>query len=171
MELKKKVGDVNVTVVFAARPPQMNEDQGEGGEGAEGKDAIEQRQEGQEGEAQGDPNDFCDFNVYVQRDGEKNALVAECTSYEGEVNINYINSIQSIEGHRKLSKFDRSHEYYPGPEFSTLDERLQTTFLEYLRGFGINEELSVFVEHLSLDKEQRLYMRWLKNVAKFIGSD
>lgn len=30
--------------------------------------------------------------------------------------------------------------------------------VEYLRGYGINDELGAFIEHYSLDKEERLYI-------------
>jgi complement component 1 Q subcomponent-binding protein len=43
--------------------------------------------------------------------------------------------------------------------------------MEYLKGYGVNEELAAVVEHLSLDKEQRLYMGWLKEVSEFIGTN
>jgi len=41
--------------------------------------------------------------------------------------------------------------------------------VEYLQSFGINEELGIFVEHYSLEKEQKLYVNWLKNMQKFVG--
>jgi len=43
--------------------------------------------------------------------------------------------------------------------------------IEYLKSFGVNEEVAAIVEHLSLDKEQRLYMNWLKDVSAFVNSD
>jgi len=42
---------------------------------------------------------------------------------------------------------------YIGPDFSTLDERIQTATTEYLEGFGVNEHLCAFVECMSLDKD------------------
>lgn len=58
---------------------------------------------------------------------------------------------------------------YAGPDFSTLDERIQTALTEYLSGFGINEHLAAFVECMSLDKDQRLYMQWLSNLKDFVN--
>ena len=58
---------------------------------------------------------------------------------------------------------------YAGPDFSTLDERIQTSLTEYLEGYGINEHLAAFVEVMSLDKDQRLYMQWLSNLKDFIS--
>lgn len=58
---------------------------------------------------------------------------------------------------------------YPGPDFSTLDERIQSSLSEYLEGYGVNEHLAAFVEVMSLDKDQRLYMNWLQNLRDFIS--
>jgi Uri superfamily endonuclease len=70
----------------------------------------------------------------------------------------------------KVSRFERGYYYYAGPDFTTLDERLQTGLVEYLQAHGINEHLAAFVEVMSLDKDQRLYMNWLEEVHDFIKS-
>ena len=74
-----------------------------------------------------------------------------------------------IEKQKKIHRFERQMRDYAGPDFSTLDERIQTSFTEYLQGYGINEHLAAFVECMSLDKDQRLYMQWLKSVKDFIN--
>jgi hypothetical protein len=38
-----------------------------------------------------------------------------------------------------------------------------------MTGFGINEHLAAFIECMSLDKDQRLYMNWLSNLKDFIN--
>ena len=70
---------------------------------------------------------------------------------------------------RSLPRFERSMGEYNGPDFTTLDERMQTSLTEYLEGFGVNEHLAAFVECMSLDKDQRLYMSWLSSLKKFIN--
>ena len=55
-----------------------------------------------------------------------------------------------------------------GPDFSTLDERIQQSFMEFLGDIGINEETGSFIEVMSFDKDQRLYLNWLKNVKNFL---
>ena len=40
--------------------------------------------------------------------------------------------------------------------------------IEYMEGYGINEHLAAFVECMSLDKDQRLYMNWLSSIKGFI---
>ena len=70
---------------------------------------------------------------------------------------------------QSYNKYERSFLFYPGPEFNSLDERVQTGIMEYLEGFGVNEHMGAFIECMSLDKDQRLYMQWLKDVSKFIN--
>jgi len=40
--------------------------------------------------------------------------------------------------------------------------------MEFLDSLGVNEELASFVEVLSLDKDQRLYLQWLRDVNQFL---
>jgi hypothetical protein len=68
------------------RAPQI--DEGGAVEEGENQDAVEKKQgeEDAQGAEENQPsNDFCDFTVYLQRDGEANALAVECTSIDGEV--------------------------------------------------------------------------------------
>jgi complement component 1 Q subcomponent-binding protein len=85
--------------------------------------------------------------------------------------VNYVTLIKDIAKHRSVSRFDRTQDQYPGPDFNTLDERVQSAFHEFLGQFGVNEELALFVEHVSLEKEQKLYMRWLDTISTFVGKD
>ena len=69
-----------------------------------------------------------------------------------------------------MTKLQRMSHDYTGPNFNTLDEvflfkifkliikRLQTSLIEYMKSMGIDEELAAFVEHVSLDKENKLYI-------------
>ena len=67
-----------------------------------------------------------------------------------------------------MPRYERQMSLYAGPEFTTLDERIQTSLSEYFQGYGINEHLCAFVECMSLDKDQRLYMKWLGSLKDFI---
>ena len=73
-----------------------------------------------------------------------------------------------LESARARHRFDRQMKQYVGPDFSTLDERIQTSVTEYLEGFGVNEHLCAFVECMGLDKDQRLYMAWLQKLKNFV---
>jgi len=162
VELSKKVGNLSVQVVFQSRPPQFNDEEEEGEDGQQNI----QKQQGQEDEAM-DQNEqnFCDFTVYVLQPNNK-ALTFECTSFDSEININFVSVVSDVEHHKLNSGFNRPSAY--SADFSILDERLQTGFLEYLKGLGVNEDVALFVEHYSQDKDQRQYMQWLKDVNEFV---
>jgi complement component 1 Q subcomponent-binding protein len=159
VELTKKVGNVTVQVTFQSRPPQFNEE----GEEEEGEGNI-QKGEGEE-DQQFDDQNFADFTVYVIQTNGK-ALTFECTSFDSEINVNFVSVVTDVAAHKDSSRLERVNGY--SADFSILDERLQTGFLEYLKGFGINEDVALFVEHFSQDKDQRQYMQWLKDVNAFI---
>lgn len=124
----------------------------------------------QEGEDEHEaPSDnYCDFTVYIDDGASKKGLVVEATSMDTEIAFNSILCADDIAKIRAMPRFERSIQEYNGPDFTTLDERIQTSMTEYLEGFGINEHLAAFVECMSLDKDQRLYMRWLEGVKQFI---
>jgi len=86
-----------------------------------------------------------------------------------EIAFNNILVADDMDQMKKMQRFERSLQLYNGPDFTTLDERIQTSLTEYLEGYGINEHLAAFVECMSLDKDQRLYMRWLSSLKNFIN--
>jgi len=94
-------------------------------------------------------------------------LTFECTSFDSDINVNFVSIVADVEAHKKQSKLDRYLGY--ASDFTLLDERLQTAMMEYLKSFGVNEDLALFVEHVSEDKDRRLYLQWLKDVSSFVG--
>jgi len=160
VELSKKVGNAAVQVVFQSRPPQF------GDEGEEEGQEDAQKNQDEEGEGQFGDQNFADFTVYITQENGR-TLAFECTSYDSEININFVSVVSDVEAHKQGAKLERTVGY--SADFSILDERLQTGFLEYLKGFGINEDVALFVEHYSQDKDQRQYMQWLKDVNEFIA--
>lgn len=77
----------------------------------------------------------------------------DATTMDTEIAFNNIMITDDIESQKSLHRFDRHLKAYPGPEFTTLDERLQTSITEMLQGYGINEHLAAFIECMSLDKD------------------
>jgi complement component 1 Q subcomponent-binding protein len=145
--LRKQNGDFAVEVTFLARTPDT--------------------QEGEEG-GEAESQSYVDFQVAVQKNKSKGALVFECTSQQSEL------SIVGLMHTKDLGSLDRTNIYqqsseYRGPEFNTLDDKLQACLVEYLESLGVDDELSVFLESYSLDKEQRLYMEWLSNIKQFLS--
>ena len=103
--------------------------------------------------------------------GDTKGLVIEGTTVDTEINYNSVQVTNDINEVKQLHRLERQIKQYAGPDFSTLDERIQTALTEYLEGFGINEHLGAFVECMSLDKDQRLYMNWLSNLKNFVGDE
>ena len=128
----------------------------------------EEKKEGEEEQQQPSEN-YCDFTVFVSDASGKKGLIVEATSMDTEISFNSVSVNDNIPELKKVHRFERQIKGYPGPDFSTLDERIQTSLTEFFEGVGINEHLAAFVECMSLDKDQRLYMKWLNNLKDFIN--
>ncbi|KAJ0987127.1 hypothetical protein J5N97_005483 [Dioscorea zingiberensis] len=59
---------------------------------------------------------------------------------------------------------------YEGPEFSDLDENLQKAFYKYLEERGITSSLHGYLHDYMIQKEDREYLTWLKNIKNFIDN-
>lgn len=95
-------------------------------------------------------------------------MIVEATSIDSEVTFNNVQMSDTVHKDAEINRFERQLSQYGGPDFSTLDERIQTALTEYLSGYGVDEHLCAFVECVTLDKDQRLYMKWLANLKKFV---
>ena len=128
-----------------------------------------QHEEGHEHEDEkGMSENYCDFTIIITDASGNSGIVVEATSMDTEVNYNSVMASDDIASLKNMHRFDRQMKTYIGPDFSTLDERIQTSMTEYLEGFGVNEHLCAFVECMSLDKDQRLYMDWLVKLKSFV---
>ena len=79
--------------------------------------------------------------------------------------------LTSIAFSEDVDKLDINYQItdeYFGPEFSTLDEKLQGNLIEFFESLGINDELINFIQVFSYDKDQRLYQNWLIDINKLI---
>ena len=128
----------------------------------------EEQQEGEENQQQ-DNDNYCDFTVIISDLQQKKGMIVEATSMDSEVTINQVQLSNDCKKDAAQHRFERGLNSYTGPEFSTLDERIQTSLTEYLSGFGVDEHLCAFVECITLDKDQRLYMKWLAQLKEFVG--
>jgi complement component 1 Q subcomponent-binding protein, mitochondrial len=157
--LKKKIHGNEVEVTFSARSPYGldQEDSAEKGEKKE-----EEEDEQPESEENG-----TEFQVLIKKSGRKEGLIYECVSSQSEIQINTVVYNDDVSSISRFSTYASPE--YRGPEFDTLDEKLQTAFVEYMKTHGIDEDLAVFVETYSLDKEHRLYMEWLNNMKEFVS--
>lgn len=145
-------------ILYAYRQPLPDDEQPQEGQ-----------QQGQEEEEQQPSENYCDFSIFITDKSGKRSLVIEATSMDTEISYNSVSVVEDVSAVKAIHRFERQIKGYPGPDFSTLDERIQTSLTEYLEGFGVNEHLAAFVECMSLDKDQRLYMKWLSNLKDFIN--
>ncbi len=77
-------------------------------------------------------------------------------------------NIEKIHSHL-LTTDPSNSEYFLGPKFDDLDTEFQTYFINFLsEDIGVDIKLLRMIEVLSQDKDQRLYMQWLKDVNNFL---
>jgi complement component 1 Q subcomponent-binding protein len=151
MELRKSEAGYDVVINFSAKPP-FPEDEA----------APENQEEKQ-------PENMTEFSVRISKKGEKNGILVDATLIDASFEFNSIQYHEDVNSaYDQFYVQNRATETYTGPEFSTLDERVQAEFSEFLSSLGVNEELGSFMQVLSVDKDQRLYLGWLKNVKKFL---
>ncbi|TQD97774.1 hypothetical protein C1H46_016640 [Malus baccata] len=57
---------------------------------------------------------------------------------------------------------------YMGPDFRSLNGRIQQRFSEYLEARGVNDELSVFLHQYMMNKDRIELIKWLGKVKSFV---
>ena len=153
--LRKEVDGRQIEVQFSSRQPPA--------EPEEDEQAQDQEYD------MYDEGNLCDFSVYVFRDGSESGLIFDCSTNDTEIAINNVMFTSEVSKMRDTHRFERSFNFYNGPEFNSLDERLQASLSEFLQGHGINEHLAAFIEVMSVDKDNRLYMNWLADMKDFVN--
>lgn len=89
----------------------------------------------------------------------------------GELVFNHVYVGDDVHGaHREVVEnveliFRRS---YVANHWTKLNYQIRNNFMEFLSELGINGEIIEFIEVISQDKDQRLYMKWLDEVNKFL---
>lgn len=58
-------------------------------------------------------------------------------------------------------------EEFIGPDFQHTDQSFQVDFMNFLLELGLTPQLYSLIEIISQDKDQRLYMKWLKEMNDF----
>ena len=139
-------------VKFEAKPPEPEDEE------APDYEYDEQDRE------EDDDRALNDFSVSIAKPGSQRGLIVDCTSIDTDIHINNIQMSWDVEADFAKNRMERVMEMYAGPEFHTLDDRLKTSVIDYLRDFGVNEHLAAFIEVYSLDKDQRIYMKWLEHL-------
>lgn len=117
------------------------------------------------------------FFVTIKSKSSKSGLLIDAVAVDNKIHITQINHSTEIEAlenktfnfkqvDTKLSSFLK--EEYAGPHFYTLDKELQKSFSELLENLGLDDQIASVVSVLSVEKDQELYLNWLKTLNKFI---
>jgi len=95
-------------------------------------------------------------------------MVYECTCLNTEISISQVIFSNDIDKFKRVPENQRDTEVYLGPDFVSLPEEIQKPLGSYLVNSGVDQQTAAFIEIMSLDKEQRLYMKWLRDVEGFV---
>ncbi|KAF7882982.1 hypothetical protein EAF00_011471 [Botryotinia globosa] len=119
-----------------------------------------------EGESHGFPTRV---NIIVEKKG-KGALAIETVAEDGMIVIdNVYYYADAAHAYAKTTEaVHQRQDMYVGPPYGNLDEDLQVLMERYLDERGINQALAIFVPDYIDVKEQKEYLRWLKNVKGFV---
>lgn len=116
-----------------------------------------------------DEDDFTMFDIaLINR--QNRALYVDCNVRMGEIKFNRFAVIDKDADdfvREGRSSYYRNRKFYGaayGPRFDFLSENLQNQMIEYLYSSGLRPEIGLCVEYLSWNKEQRLYMAWLRDL-------
>jgi len=122
-----------------------------------------------------------DADMEGEEDGGQEAtdFVITVENKEGTAGMSFYCSTQGGEDHRYIIGHVKNYasaeekdsvSSYNGPDFEDIDDKLQESFDEYLAEVGMNNEVCDFIDAVALDKEQREYIRWLKNTKTILES-
>ena len=144
VSLKKTIDNYLIDIKFTARCPIINEETDEEEE-----------------------DESVQFMIVIQKAGEKKGVIIEAFSLEEVISISQIHYSEDIQAYYLNVFTGKSFSSYFGPEFASLKENMQTGFLNFIENLGVNDELASFIERYSEDKEQRLYFKWMNDLAAF----
>jgi complement component 1 Q subcomponent-binding protein len=114
------------------------------------------------GEEDGEPEkEATDVSITVESKDGARGMTFYCSTQTGEDHRYVIGNMKTFSS---LEEKD-SMTSYNGPEFEDLDDKLQEAFDEYLAEVGMSSDVCDFIDAMAVDKEQREYVRWLKNTA------
>lgn len=104
----------------------------------------------------------------MTKNNKTEGLFIEAVTIDSTVNINQIHFSNNVGEYAKNYLSAKIIDSYTGPEFRTLDEKLQQEMLDLLTELGINDDLGSLIEVLSVDKDQKLYIHWMEKVKNVL---
>ena len=109
---------------------------------------------------------YTDFTVYIHEDNK--GLVYECSCSDTEVSISNVYLTNDVISHKKIPSIERGDYLYLGPDYASLSSNVQNGLAGYLIDAGLDQQTVAFIEVMSLDKEQRLYLNWIQGLKTFV---
>ncbi|KAF2011748.1 mitochondrial glyco protein [Aaosphaeria arxii CBS 175.79] len=108
-------------------------------------------------------------SIRIERPG-KGALAIDVLAQDGDFLIEDLWHLPSADlaAPKTAEQEWQRRSLYVGPPFSNLDEDLQILLEKYLEEREINTRLALFIPDYIDHKEQKEYIRWLKNVKSFV---
>lgn len=107
------------------------------------------------------PNIIMDFNVSIEKNTNNREMIFECRSMLKEAKY----SILSIYTFNK----NASKPLYPySPNVNSFDIGMKKGFQSLLFEQGITKDMVRLIKYLALEKEQRLYKKWLEDIKSLI---
>lgn len=175
--LSKIVNNLTVNIIYHSKEPPINgtEEDNEKIEDEKSKNKNikeDEKSKGQseENEEYQDDEDSLEFTVSI-KNKNNSGLIFVCSTQRGEPVIQEISYHTNVDLALQPNYFDTNPDKYFGPDFSKLNTTLQEDFLKYLESFGISEKLCNYMEISSMDKEEKLYQKWLDDIKNFISYD
>ena len=165
IEAVKELGDTKVQV-FTRLRNEMNPEDGEQGEENQETDA-EDEMEGEMNDAGADS--FTEIKVVITRAGKSKSLVAEMFMFGEERNIGSVYLTDDKASILAFNDVMQQKAFYAGPQFETLDDKMQNGFHRYLNDLGVDSDFLVFFESLTVDLENRYYAQWLEEINDYLA--
>eukprot|EP00746_Dinoflagellata_sp_MGD_P167895 gnl/MRDRNA2_/MRDRNA2_98870_c0_seq1.p1 gnl/MRDRNA2_/MRDRNA2_98870_c0~~gnl/MRDRNA2_/MRDRNA2_98870_c0_seq1.p1 ORF type:complete len:232 (-),score=74.04 gnl/MRDRNA2_/MRDRNA2_98870_c0_seq1:148-843(-) len=114
-----------------------------------------------EGEGE-DEAESTDFSVTIESQKTGAGMAFYCSTQSGADHRFVIGNVKCFAN----AEAKESVSAYNGPDFEDLDDKLQEALDEYLAEMGMSDEVCSLIDAMALDKEQREYMVWLKNLKQ-----
>ncbi len=91
-------------------------------------------------------------------------LVFDCDTSRQEIKIYRVMKLEDYEKYVELPTHEKRNLEYLGPCFPNLGDKVQDGFTKLLESMGINEDVLEYIEKSAVEKEQKLYLRWIDNI-------
>lgn len=110
-----------------------------------------------------------EFTIRLTKKGSPSGIFIDASTVDNNYEFQTVQFAENVDELYKAYINQRDVDYYTGPSFNSLDERLQAEIEDFLKNFGISEELMGFINIMAMDRDQQLYLQWLKNVKGFFS--